>query len=42
MAVPSNNNSATGTFALTGGQMLSTSMTPCVGNASGTAVFSRL
>src|SRR5690349_371394 len=41
LAVPSNDNSASGNFALTGGHMLSTSTTPCVASASGTASFSR-
>jgi hypothetical protein len=39
MAVPPNNNSATGNFALTGGHMLSTATTPCMTSASGTAAF---
>ena len=41
MAVPSNNSSASGSFALTGGNMIASSTTPCMANASGTAVFTR-
>jgi hypothetical protein len=42
MAVPPNNSSATGNFAVTGGHMLTNSTTPCMANASGTASFSHM
>ncbi len=42
MAVSSNNSSASGNFALTGGHMLGGSMTACIASASGTASFSRM
>lgn len=41
MAVSPDNSSATGSFAVTGGRMLSNSATPCIASASGTASFSR-
>ena len=41
MTVPPNNDTASGNFALTGGNMVGMSTTPCTANASGTATFSR-
>ncbi len=42
MAVPPNDSSALGNFALTGGHMLSADTTPCMPTFSGAASFSHL
>ena len=41
MLVPSNNASASGNFALTGGNMMPGSTMACMASASGTAMFNR-